>query len=104
MCLLFMHKQNCFHIICKISWFFSKWIFKTLPRAALGSRQIFVAAPLPDIFQAAPAPDFFSQAAPAPAIFFGRLRLQGAKKTGSGSWLLGWLSLAKYSFPRKLVR
>ena len=59
-----------------------------------------------DFFQAAPAPDFFSQAAlalaPAPCIFFERLRLQGAKKPALAPDY--WLSLTKYSFPRKLVR
>ena len=33
-------------------------------------------------------------------FFFERLRLQGAKKTAPDYWI----SLAKYSFPRKLVR
>ena len=40
-----------------------------------------LAAPAPDFFHADPAPDFFFQAAPAPAVFFERLRLQGAKNT-----------------------
>ena len=57
-------------------------------------------------FQAATTPDFFLQADPAPVIFF---------SSGSGSKGFGpkkkpapahdyWLSLEKYSFPRKLVR
>ena len=49
----------------------------------------FLVAPAPDFFfKAAPAPDFFPTRLRLLVFFFERLRLQGAKKTGSGSWLL----------------
>ena len=74
-------------------------------KQGLGAGNFFcgsVPAPAPDFFfkrlwllifsQAAPAPGIFFLAAPAPRGHRNRLRLHY------------WLSLAKYSFPRKLVR
>ena len=46
----------------------------------LGSRQIFLRLRLLTFFSSGSGSWFFSQAAPAPDIFFLRLRLQGAKK------------------------
>ena len=60
----------------------------------------------PANFLAAPAPDFFPKRLRLLVFFFERLllrlRLQWAKKTAPAPDY--WLSLAKYSFPRKLVR
>ena len=60
-------------------------------KSRAGEPAYLLAAPAPDFFSSSSGSGswFFSQAAPAPApgIFFEqlRLRLQGAKKTGSGS-------------------
>ena len=63
----------------------------------------FLAAPAPEFFfQAAPDPDF-SQAAPGPGTFFGAAPApRGQIKPAPAPDYR--LSLAKYSFPHKLVR
>ena len=67
---------------------------------------VYIRAGEPENFLSAPAPDFF-QAAPAP-VFFKWLRFQGAKNPrlrpapAPAPAPDYWLSLAKYSFPRKL--
>ena len=74
-----------------------------VPRA--GEPANFLGAP--DFFlQAAPALDFFPKRLRLLVFFFERLRLQGAKNTRLRSAPAPdyWLSLATYSFPRKLVR
>ena len=63
----------------------------------------------PANFLAAPAPDFFPKRLPLRLLFFFKLlRLQGAKNTrvrpAQAPAPDYWLSLAKYHFPRKLVR
>ena len=64
----------------------------------------FLASPAsaPDFFSSSSGSEFFSQAAPTPAIFFERLRLQGLKKQAPAPDY--WLRLANYSFPHTLVR
>ena len=83
-------------------------MYKTEEKTRAGEPANFLAAPAPDFFSSGSGFSsgswYFSQAAPAP-FFLKRLLLQGAKNNRLRPAPAPdyWLSLPKYSFPRRNV-